>query len=378
MKIHMMLSPLQQAIELIQKSKSVLIALPENLNGDSLGSSLALKSALEKLNKKVDLVSPEAAPEKLQFLSGLESLKDNLSTWRDFIISIDTTKNKISRLRYEKENNILKIFLGTDQKLEERDVRLEPGSYYYDAIITLDAPDLESLGKIFEENTEIFFSKPIMNIDHKAANEYFGEINLVEPTAAACAEITAGLIEALGPDLIDQNSATALLTGLVSKTRSFQNAKTTPQALTLASVLVTRGAEQEKIIQHLYKTIPLNRLKLWGRLLSKIDFNQQKNTVWLWAQSDDFVSTQTSPRDLTFLLEEIDGLFPQSTLALILWADETNQIWALVRARQEEILQKMNAGLNGSLKGDKLLIKMSETSADSAKARLDGLINSLE
>jgi len=40
-----MLSPLQQALDLIQKSKNILIALPETLNGDSLGSALALESA---------------------------------------------------------------------------------------------------------------------------------------------------------------------------------------------------------------------------------------------------------------------------------------------------------------------------------------------
>ncbi len=374
----MMLSPLQQAVELIQKSKNILIALPENLNGDSLGSALAFESVLKKLDKKVDLVSSEVVPDKLHFLAGIENIKDKLSLWRDFIILIDTTQNKISRLRYEKENNILKIFLGTDQKLEERDIKLEPGQYYYDLIITLDAPDLESLNKIFEANTEIFFSKPVLNIDHKAANEYFGEVNLVEPTAAACAEIVAGLIESLGPNLIDQSSATALLTGLISETRSFQNTKTTPQALNLASLLITRGAEQEKIIQHLYKTIPLNRLKLWGRLLSKIDFNQQKNAVWLWAQPDDFTSTETSPRDLTFLLEEIDDLFPQNALTFILWTDETGQIWALIRARQAEILQKINLELAGSIKGDKLLAKLADTNIERAKEGLGNLINSLE
>lgn len=372
-----MLSPLQQAIDLLQKSKNVLIALPENLNGDSLGCALALEATLKSLNKKAEIVATGEKPEKLNFLDGLASLKNEMSSWRDFIISIDTAKNKISRLRYEKENNILKIFLASEQKIEERDIKLEAGAFFYDLIVVIDAPDLESLGKTFEANTELFFSRPVLNIDHKAANEYFGEVNLVEPTAAACAEIVTGLIEGLGPNLINPASATALLTGLIAKTRSFQNAKTTPQALSLASLLIIRGGEQEKIIQHLYKTIPLNRLKLWGRLLSQIDFDQQKNIVWSWVEPKDFSDTQTSSRDLALLLDEIDDLFPQTNLNFILWADEIGTIWALARARQAEILQKINLALGGSLKNDKLLLKLAQTEISSAKEHLNALLNSL-
>ena len=297
------------------------------------------------------------------------------TSMRDFIISIDTSKNKISRLRYEKENGILKIFLATDQKVEQRDVALEPGAFYYDLIITLDAPDMESLGSIFKDNTELFFGKPTLNIDHKSANEYFGEINLVEPTAAACAEIVTRLIEGLGPNLFSRESATALLTGLIEKTHSFQNAKTTPQALNLASLLITKGGQQEKIIQHLYKTVPLNRLKLWGRLLSQLDFDTEKNAVWLLAANEDFSATQTSPRDLPYILEEIDDLFPQVSFSFVIWTDETGLFWALIKAKKAEVLQKMNLEFGGTLKNEKLLLKLAVSDAVAAKDQLSSSIN---
>lgn len=365
-----MLSPLQQAVDLIQKNNNILIALPGNLNGDSLGSSLALAAALKNLDKKVELVSQDLVPDKLNFLAGRENLKNQISSWRDFIISVDTSKNKISRLRYEKENNVLKIFLASEQKMEERDVKLEPGAFFYDLIITIDVPDLESLGTLFTQNSELFFNKPILNIDCRASNEYFGEANLIEPTAAACAEIVAGLIEKLGSALIDTSSATALLTGLITKTHSFQNSKTTPQALNLASLLISKGAEQEKIIQNLYKTIPLNRLKLWGQLLSRIDFDRQNDIVWLWAAPEDFLFTQTSPKELPFIMEEIENLFPQIGLIFILWTDEAGTIWALGQAKQPELLRKINLDLGGSLKNEKLLLKLIEADIESAKKKI--------
>ncbi len=104
-----MFSSLQQATELIQKNKNILIALPQNLNGDSLGSALTLDSILKKLGKKSEIVSQENVPEKFNFLSGVENIKQKISSLRDFIISVDTSRQKISRLRYETEENILKI-----------------------------------------------------------------------------------------------------------------------------------------------------------------------------------------------------------------------------------------------------------------------------
>ncbi len=372
-----MLSPLQQAIDLIQKSKNILIALPENLNGDSLGSALALEKMLQKLNKKVETVAQSPVPEKLKFLPAA-GLKNKLTVWHDFIISIDTSENRISRLRYEKENNVLKIFLTTPDKIEEKHIKLAPGSFYYDLIITIDAPDLESLGRSFEDNSELFFSKPILNIDHKAANEYFGEINLVEPTAAACAEIIAGLIEKLEPNSIDGSSATALLTGLIEKTRSFQNTKTTPQVLCLASSLILKGAEQEKIIQYLYKTKPLNLLKLWGRLLSRFDYDQEQKIIWLSANADDFKESQTSAKDLPFVLEEINDLFPQLNLSVVLWRDNAGPFWLLAQAKQPEILQKINMEMPGTIKNGKFLLKTDLAAPEQIKEKLRALLRLFE
>ncbi len=373
-----MLTPQQQAVDLIQKSKNFLIALPESLNGDSLGSALALEATLKKLNKKTEIAAQDAAPDKLNFLIGVENLKNKLSSLRDFVISIDTSQNKISRLRYETASNVLKIFLATPQKIEQRDIKLEPGPFYYDLIVTIDAPDLESLGQIFNGRPELFFNKSILNIDHKAGNEYFGEVNLVEPTAASCSEIVAGLIEKLGPNLIDINVSTALLTGLIVKTNSWQNAKATPQALILASSLILKGAEQEKIIKYLYKTKPLNCLRLWGRLLGRLEFDEQLKTAWLFAEREDFSATDTSPKDLAFALDEIYDLFPTLNLAVIFWLDIDGAVWSLAQSKRTEQLQKIALEMGGSVKNNRLLIKSAEPTAQSAKEKLAALLNSFQ
>ncbi len=371
-----MLSTQKQAAEIIQKSRNILIALPQNLNGDSLGSALALDATLKKLAKKSDLVCQESVPEKLKFLLGNENLKNKISSLRDFIISVDTNQRKISRLRYETEENILKIFLSSPEAIEEKDIKLESGPQKYDLIITLDAPDLESLGRIFGENAELFFNKPILNIDPKASNENFGAVNLVDPVAASCSQLVFELIQNLGQDLIDENSATALLCGLIVKTHSFQNSKTSPQALNLASILISQGGNQEEIIRYLYKTKPLNKVRLWGRILSQIDFNEEKNIAWLYASQEDFADTKTSQQDLSFVLEEIDECFPEIQTNFVLWTDETGFIWTIIQTKQPELLQKINLELGGTIKNDKLILSLNKTDQNLAKEQLRSLLNS--
>jgi len=372
-----MLSPLQQAINSLQKSTRLLIALPENLNGDALGCALAIEESLKNSGKKIDIVCTGEIPENLKFLPNQESVKNKVSVWRDFIISVDTSVNKISRLRYENENGLLKIFLTTPQRVEEKDIRLESGQFFYDLIITVDAPDLESLGRVFEDNSELFFNKPILNIDHRAGNEHFGETNLIQPTAAACSEIIIELIEGLSLK-IDEKVATLLLAGLIIKTHSFQNSKTTPQALSLASRLVSQGADQERIVQQIYKTKPLNQLRLWGRLLSQLDFDEEKKAAWILATPEDFLATGTSTQDLTFVMEETLENFPRINLILICWPDESGFFHVFGQARQVEALQKINAELGGSLKNDRLLIKASPKNPRQLREEITSLLISNE
>lgn len=180
-------------------------------------------------------------------MPGLGEIKNDVVALRDFIISIDTTQKKIKQLRYETKDSILKIYLASADKLEQKDINLEPGPFNYDLTITIDALDLESLGPFYEKYTELFFEKPILNIDHRAANEYYGEVNLVEATASSSAEIVIDFSNSFFPNQITESIATCLLTGIIDETHSFQKANANPQTFSLASLLVTRGAKKKKL-----------------------------------------------------------------------------------------------------------------------------------
>ncbi|MBI4709311.1 MAG: hypothetical protein HY764_03870 [Candidatus Portnoybacteria bacterium] len=371
-----MLSPKQQAFDLLNKSQNILIVLPKNQSADNLGSALALFILLNGLNKKAEIIAQEPIAERLSFFPGLEQIKEEPAALRDFIISIDTSQKSIKRLRYETKDSLLKIFLSSPDKLEEKDVRLEPGPYNYDAIIIIGAQDMESLGEFYEKHTELFFQKPILNIDYRSGNELFGEINLVEITASSAAEILTEFILAFFPNSISQPIATCLLAGIIDETHSFQNTNATPQTFNLASSLVTHGAEKEKIIQALYKTKPLNYLRLWGRLLGRLNYEPDKNLAWLEASPEDFQETETSSSDLYTISDEVRSLLPQLNAAIILWPEEQEMISAIIQSSKIDLLQKINLELGGALKNNLILAKAIGPDLLSAKARLENLINS--
>ncbi|MFH1423611.1 MAG: hypothetical protein ABIG29_01465, partial [Candidatus Nealsonbacteria bacterium] len=92
-----------QAKNLIEKSQSILILPPREIDGDTLAGSLALFSTLKKIGKNVNVLTGEI-PEKFKFLNGGQS-----KTAEDFVVSINTAGKEISKMRYERNNGDLKI-----------------------------------------------------------------------------------------------------------------------------------------------------------------------------------------------------------------------------------------------------------------------------
>lgn len=369
-----MLSPKQQASDSLNKSQNILIPLRQDFSADSLGSALALALLLKQIGKNPEVVTQQEIPSRLSFLPGLEKIKKEPSSWRDFIISIDTSQKHIRQLRYETKGSILKIYLGGPDNLEQKDIRLEPGPFLYDLIITLGTPDLETIGPLYEKYSELFFEKPILNIDHRAANEHYGEINLIEPTAGSSAEIIADLINSFFPNQITPEIATCLLAGIVDETHSFQKPNATPQTFSLASFLISQGAEKETIVQSLYKTKPLNYLKLWGRLLTRLDYRPENNLAWTEAYPEDFLKTQTAASDLLMISQEIYEMLPQLALSAIFWQKEPQEITIILQSPRLDLLQKLSTELNAQLKNHRLIVKMPATDMALAKNRILGLL----
>jgi phosphoesterase RecJ-like protein len=233
---------------------------------------------------------------------------------------VDVTNVKIDTLSYDIKDNWLSIYLTPKQGIiTKNELRTAQSSLKYDLIITLNAQDLESLGNIFFNNTDLFYKVPVINFDNHPGNEHFGQINFVELTSTSISENIYKTMTQLGNSQIDADIATALLTGMISQTRSFQTGNVTPNTLNAASQLMNLGADREKIVKHLYRTKSISALKIWGEALTHMESDPALGLVWTTITREDFTRAGANETDLKDLIEELINNSPEAKLILLLY-----------------------------------------------------------
>jgi len=319
----MALDTTEQIKEIIKRSKNILIILHGDPSTDAIASSLGLLLAIEKLKKRVKIVAPEfELPPYQNFLPKSKEIATELVALKKFIISLDVKKTKVEELSYDISDNKLNIYITPKNGyFETKDISSSSGRYEYDLVFMLECPDLESLGKIYENNAEFFYNTPVINIDHSPINEHYGQINLIDLTATSISEIVFELIKGLGENILDEYIATNLLAGIITKTKSFQTISVTPKSLAIASHLVASGARREEIIKNLYQTKTIETLKLWGRALARLKEDYGSRLVWSVLTQEDFKKCGACDRDLTGVIDELIVNIPEAEIISLLYQD---------------------------------------------------------
>ena len=317
----MALNEVQQITEAIKKSHHILITFRKDFTTDAVASALALYLILKKQDKLVDIICSDfILPDNLKFLPQTNNIKNNFSSLQKFVINVDTSKNKIDEFSYDLEKDKLKIYITPKAgAFKKEDLKAESSEYKYDLIITLDTPDLESLGMIYQNFTEFFYNTTIINIDHNPENEHYGQINFTNMNAVATAEILFGLIDDINKNLIDSDVATCLMAGLISKTRSFKTNNVTPKTLDIASKLLSAEADRESIIKSLYRSRHLSTLNLWGRVLARLKSHNNNKLIWSLLTENDFVEAGANQNDLPDVIDELISFVPGVEVAILIY-----------------------------------------------------------
>jgi bifunctional oligoribonuclease and PAP phosphatase NrnA len=331
----MALTTNQQIHQLIKDKKNILITMHKDPTGDAIGSAIALSLFLKKMDKVVDIICDQfTLPKQFKFLKDADKIKNTPSHLQKFIITVDTKDIGVEELSYDLKNEKLHIYLTPKKGTFGRDaVRTAQTDYKYDMMFVLDTEDLGSLGDFYNTNTELFYKTPIVNIDHHASNEHFGQINITDITTVSTAEVLYELMKKLGEEYIDEDVATALLTGLIAKTRSFKSNNIKPHTLATAGKLISMGADREKIVNNLYRTRSISALKLWGNTLAHIQVDKSIGLVWSTITRDDFVRSGAAEADLKDVIDELIGNSPETNVTLLLHehADSPQTIHGLLR-----------------------------------------------
>jgi nanoRNase/pAp phosphatase (c-di-AMP/oligoRNAs hydrolase) len=335
-----MLDQYQQFYEILQNSQNPLILFSKEHNGDNISSGLALHELLKKNGKTCDIVSPNfSLPKNYRFLEAGKTIQDKLENHKKLKISLKTKAHHESTVDHEQTDEHLHIFI-TPKKgnLSQENLHEFGLEYKHDLIITLNTPDLETLDYLYHENPDLFYKTPIINIDHSTQNEHYGQLNIINIKASSVSEILYDLIENLDSKFLDDITATYLLTGMIEKTKSFKTPSVTPQSLNIASALVAAGANRENIIKNLYQTKTVNTIKLWGKVLTKLNINKDNKIAWASLSDDDFRVTKTSTADLYGVIDELITNISSIEMT-VLFYEKNNQKFAIIKAERDMDLQ---------------------------------------
>jgi len=334
----------QQFKELITKAEHVLITFRKNYTGDALASALALARFLSGLNKKCTIVADDfkMAPE-FSFLPNIYSVANSLEHLRHFLIEVNLAGKKVSEFSYDVNNDKMMIYLLPEKgEFKPEDAVARHTGYRFDLIITLDAPDLESLGKVYSQEPDFFFQTTIVNIDHNLNNENYGQLNLVDPNKSSVAEIIYDLINNWQRSLVDAELATIILAGMIHKTQSFRLPNLAPKTLAITSDLIDLGADREKIVANFYCTKKIATLKLWGRVLARLQLDQSLKLAWASVPYTDFVKTGASPEDLNGLAEEMILNTPQTEIFVLLYETAVGNIFGSLHTKHHDAKWLLN------------------------------------
>jgi bifunctional oligoribonuclease and PAP phosphatase NrnA len=365
----MSLDNAQQFENILKNTKHALIFMAHSFSGDALGSAWATYFFLKKIGIEATVIAPNSnqLSERFSFLAKPEDVIESLAGARDFVLAFNTQYNKITNVRTERTGEELRIFITPEKgSIDPRDFSFIPAKFKYDAVIVLGSPDKESLGKVYEENPDIFYEVPVVNIDHHAENDNFGQVNIVDITASSTSEILASLISKINENNIDETIAENLLTGIIDATNSFQKKNTTPKSLQIAATLMAKGANQQKIIRFLYKTQPFHLLKLWGRIMARLYWEEDINLAWAPVFIEDFVQSRSNPTDIPFILDKIRENYSAGKVFMVLFNETAGQVRGVIKCSNADQLKKISEMLG--VKANSETCEFIEESGDTTEA----------
>lgn len=245
---------LPELVKWIKRSRRILVTTHTKPDGDAVGSSLAIVRAIARAGGDAELVYTGPWPSRF-----------------DRIVVPDRP-------------------IHIENEATERDPRLpEP-----DAVLVVDTGNWSQLREIAPWLRSRRDKSAIVD-HHRAGDADVATRRLIEPEAAAAAEIIAQLcVELLGletPAKLPRTIAEPLYLGIASDTGWFRHSNTTPATLLLASQLLAAGVDHPVLYQRVEQGDRIERLKLISRALGSLELFDEGRIAVSAISKGDFEST---------------------------------------------------------------------------------------
>lgn len=227
----------KEIFDILEKNKSFALACHDSVDGDGLGSSLALHLFLKSQGKESIVFAGDKSYRDFRFLPGIEDVSEAFGICEkcDFVpdIAIGLDYGNFDRTTFSAE---------LKEKINQKSV-------------------------------------PFLTIDHHPRNKQIGDIILIDPDASSTCEIIFEFFE-YNNIKITKEIALCLLTGIITDTNNFRNPATTTKSLEIASQLINKGVLINKIQKELaHKNYAQNSASM-ALALNNLKINEEFNFAY--------------------------------------------------------------------------------------------------
>jgi bifunctional oligoribonuclease and PAP phosphatase NrnA len=245
----MMKSTLEQIAIKLKEAETILLYPHIIMDGDTLGSSIALCIALRKIGKKAHVLIEDEIPSYLLFME--------------------------------------KDYCTFDQNILDAP----------DISMSVDCSDIE---RFIMRKDKFLTGRLSICLDHHRTNNSFADMNYIDSIAGATGEIVFDLIKILGIEL-DIEMAEAIYTAITTDTGNFQYTNTTKTTHLITAELFDIGIDLEKISVEVYQNIRHEKLKILNEVINTIEMLSD-------GKADIAYVTQEMLDKTGALMEETEGI----------------------------------------------------------------------
>lgn len=246
----------QQAAQRLLAADEILILCHKNPDGDTVGSASALYHSLLQLGKRTAVLCSDELP---------------------------------ARYRY----TAAKIFQG----------EFEP-----QLVVAVDVASVQLFG---EKRDMPRYSRHVnLCIDHHAGNGGYADFTLLDPHAAATAELLYQVLQEMGVTITPQ-IADCLYTGIATDTGCFQFASTTARTHQVAAELIEAGAQVEELNTRLFASNARERMAAERIARDHLEYHLDGRCALIYLTRDEIQASGVDPadlEDLTSLPISIEGV----------------------------------------------------------------------
>ncbi|MDR1796153.1 MAG: 30S ribosome-binding factor RbfA [Clostridiales Family XIII bacterium] len=296
-------APLPEIADLLGAYDHVLAFTHTHMDGDTLGSAVALALALREVGKEAWVVVSEEVPHSIEFITygavctGQEAA-EAVAGWEDApYLSILMDFSNVDRLENEGRAS---LYAGAEETV---------------------------------------------CLDHHVTALPEADLNYVDTAAAATAEIVYSLIEAAGLPLTEK-IATALYVGVVTDTGRFQYASTTPATHRIAAVLLEAGAAVQQSYEEIYQNVKAEKLLVERAMLDTLEFFADGRGALAWVTSEVLASLGAGEDETDGMSEKMRGIIGVEA-SVFLRELPDGKIKASMRSKDKVDVAAVAAGFGG-------------------------------